>query len=412
MLTKFFYSTMKGAPILPSEWGGLLNVLKACLINGFNSQQVSFVDIVDGVATIALGSNHGFIEHQVVAISGANEAAFNTEYRVLSVADTAITVATNLLSATGTMTINTAPLGWTEQFTGVNKSAFKAKDTVTNRFVLRVDDSKPNGYEVGWAKFARITIAEDMSDIDTFVGAKAPTSLTNVNTNEQGDGVTGLNGVFGWAKWYHGVETTPALREGASSGQLPAFEWEIVGDDSSLYLFTQITNSQGRATYAFAPIITKNSTDMFNCFLSATNGLRSASAVGDTIANGGNSANCHWDSLNTSGKFILRPYTGAGSTHAECGLFSLNMGNNQQISGYSSDIPFPNLPDNSVLLHDIYIKEVGGVRGTLPVIKWINNKWSITNKVILKKQQGLFLVLGASHNNKGMVSYYAFEMEG
>ena len=411
MLTKFFYSTMKGAPILPSEWGGLLNVLKACLINGFNSQQVSSVAIADGVATIALGSNHGFIEHQVVAISGANEVGFNADYRVLSVADTAITVSTSLLSATGTMTIKTAPLGWTEQFTGVNKSVFKAKDTLKNRFVLRVDDSKPTGYEVDWAKFARITIAESMSDIDTFIGAKAPTSVSNADTNEQGNSVSGQNGIFGWAKWYHGVETTPALREWTSTGQLPAFEWEIVGDDSSLYFFTQITNSDGRATYAFTPIITNNSTDMFNCFLSAANGLRSATALGDPIATGGNSANCHWDSLNTSGKFILRPYTGVGATHAECGLFSLNMGNNQQISGYSSDMPFPNLPDNSVLLHDIYVKEAGGVRGTLPVIKWINHKWSLTNKIILKKQQGLFLVLGASYNNNGMVSYYAFELE-
>lgn len=414
MLTKFYYSTMKGAPNLASEWGSLLSVLRGCLLNGFNEQQVSSVAIADGIATITLGSDHGFIEHQVVSISGADQAIFNAEYRITSVATTTVTVKSpDIESATGAMFIKTAAMGWTEKFTGTNKSVFAAKDTTKNRFVLRVDNSLPAGYETSWAKFARITIAEGMVDINNFGSfAKAPTSPAYPNTNEQGDGLTGASGIYGWAKWYHGVETNPALREQSTSGQSASLDWEIVGDDSCFYLWVKITNSEGRATYAFAPIDSVSSTDNFNCFLSATNGLRSASTSGESQSSGGNSANCQWRSLDNSGKFVLRDYTGIGNTHEPCSLFSLNVGNNQQVSGRSESLPFPNTTNNSVILHDTYAKTVNGIRGTLPIIKWINNRWLLPNKSVLSKQQGVYLVLGANYNNEGMTSFFAFELGG
>lgn len=414
MLTKFYYSTMKGAPNLASEWGSLLSVLKGCLLNGFNEQQVSSVAIADGIATITLGSDHGFIEHQVIVVSGADQVAFNTEYRVLSTTTTTITVkAVGITAATGMMTIKTAPLGWTEKFTGTNKSVFAAKDTAKNRFVLRVDNSLPTGYDTTWAKFARITIAEDMVDIDSFGSfAKAPTAPDNVNTNEQGNGATGASGIYGWAKWYHGVETISYLKEQSTTGQSASMEWELVGDDSCFYLFAKITNSEGRATYAFAPIDVNNTADSLNCFLSATDGLRAANATGESEGTGRNSANCQWKSLDTSGKFVLRDYTGVGNTHEQCGLFSLNVGNNQQVSGRSDNLPFPNKPDSSVVLNDIYAKTNNGIRGALPVIKWINNRWLLPNKTVLNKQQGKYLILGANYHSEGMTSFFAFALRG
>ena len=414
MITKFFYSTMKGAPVLASEWGSLLVVLKSCLLNGFNQQQVSSVVIANGMATITLGSNHGFIDYQVVAISGADQAIFNTEYRVISVTATTITVkAPTITSVTGTMLIKTAAMGWTEKFTGTNKSVFAAKDTVKNHFVLRVDNSLPTGYDTTWGKFARVTIAEDMVGIDSFGSfKKAPTAPDNINTNEQGNGVTGASGIYGWAKWYHGVETSSNLKETGLTGQSTNLEWEIVGDDSSFYLWVKITGSNGRATYAFTPILTNNSADNFNCFLSATDWLQPANVKGEAVATGGNSANCQWKSLDFFGKFILRSYVGVENVHSPCGLFSLNTGNNQQISGRSGDLPFPNKPDNSVVLHDIYVKEDGGIRGVLPTIKWINNRWLLPNKTVLNRQEGKYLVLGVNYHNEGMTSFFAFELRG
>ena len=413
MLTKFYYSTMKGAPNLASEWGSLLSVLKGCLLNGFNEQQVSSVAIANSIATITLGSDHGFIEHQVVSISGADQAIFNAEYRVISVTTTTITVkAPAITSVTGVMLIKTAAMGWTEKFTGTNKSVFAAKDTSKNRFVLRVDNSLPAGYDASWAKFARVTIAENMTDIDNFGSfAKAPTSPAYPNTNEQGNGVTGASGIYGWTKWYHGVETYLYLREQSTLGQSASLEWELVGDDSCFYFWVKITDKDGRATYAFAPIESVSSTDSFNCFLSATDALRAANANGEYYTTGQHSANCQWKSLDASGKFILRDYTSVGNTHEPCALFSLNTGNSQQVSGRSLDIPFPNKLDNSIVLHDIYVKTTNGIRGTLPIVRWIHNMWMMPNKSILSKQQGKYLVLGANYNNEGMTSFFAFKLE-
>ena len=108
----------------------------------------------------------------------------------------------------------------------------------------------------------------------------------------------------------------------------------------------------------------------------------------------------------------MRDYTGAGNTHEQCGLFSFNVGFNQQVSGRSENIPFPNKPDNSVVLHDIYVKTDNGIRGTLPVIKWINNRWLLSSKTILNKQAGRYLVLGANYHDEGMTSFFAFELRG
>lgn len=414
MLTKFYYSTMKGAPNLASEWGSLLSVLKGCLLNGFNSQQVSSVAIADSIATITLGSDHGFIEHQVVSISGASQAIFNTEYRVISVTATTITVkAPAVTSVTGAMLIKTAAMGWTEKFTGTDKSVFAAKDTTKNRFVLRVDNSMPEGYTTTWAKFARVTIAEDMTSIDNFGSfAKAPRSVAHPNTNELGGTGSGASKIYGWAKWYHGVETSPYLKEQSALGQSASLEWELVGNDSCFYFLVKITDVNGRATYAFAPIDSVSSTDSFNCFLSATDGLRAASANGEYFDTGRHSANCQWKSLDTSGKFILRDYTGTGVAHESCGLFSLNMGNSQQVSGRSESIPFPNKPSNSVLLHDTYVVTANGVRGSLPIIKWLNNRWAFADKVVLDKEQGRYLILGVNYHNEGITSFFAFELRG
>ena len=55
---------------------------------------------------------------------------------------------------------------------------------MSNRHYLRVDDSLPAGYTTTWAKFARVTIAEGMADIDTFVGAQAPFTPDAPTRNE------------------------------------------------------------------------------------------------------------------------------------------------------------------------------------------------------------------------------------
>ena len=415
MLTKFFYNTMKGAPVLTNEWGSMLSMIKAVLITGFNQQQVTSASISDGVATITLGSNHGFIEHQCVAISGANQAGFNAEHRVISVTSTTITVKTTVTGAiTGSMSIKTAPLGWTEKFTGSNKSIFEPKDKIKNPFVLRVDDSLPAGYDAAWAKFARVTIAEGANGIDDFAGfAKAPQLIASDNVNEVGDGVAGASGVYGWAKWYHGVGISQYRSETQTSGQGSNFDWVFVGNDSDFYFMPRITEQEGRAIYTFANIETFGSLDKYGGFLSATDAkLRANENSISFKGNGSNSLDNVWTSNSATGKYLIRSYDGLSASGMAASHFSLNTSNTYLYSGYTDGLPFPNKPDNSVVLHPLYIKDNDGLRGTLPIIRWVHQKWTLGDKVVLNKADGLYFFAAVEHRNEGLKQFFAFELRG
>lgn len=418
MLTKFFYSTMKGAPVITNEWGSLLTMLKGCLLTGFNQQQVTSVSILDGVATITLGSNHGFIEHQVVAIDGAAQVGFNTDHRVVTVTATTITVNTSVTGAiTGTMTIKTAPMGWTEKFTGTNKSIFEPKNKIKNPFILRVDDSLPVGYDTTWAKFARVTIAEGANGIDDFSGfAKAPQLTASDNVNEVGDGVTGAAGIYGWAKWYHGIDTNLSARrrEASALRQGSNFDWVLVGDDANFYLLLQFSEAVGRATYAFSAIDSVSSTDKYNAFLSATN-WKSAANVSTSLSNsnGYYEVDQAWGSnVTTAGKYLLRDYGGVNKSNDVCAVFTLSPVNGYQVSGFSPSLPFPNGADNSVVVHSIYVRDLDGLRGKLPMINWILQKWTLGDKVVLDKSDGKYLIAGVERTSATIDSFYAFRLEG
>lgn len=411
-LTKFFYHDMKGAPELKAEWGSLLNVIRTVTIDGFNPQTPLSIDIVDGECTVTFDElePHGFIEHQVINISGAIESEFNGEYRLTSVNNNTITFNTVFVGViTSDVTIKTAGMGWTEKFSGENKAVFTAKDTVKNPFYLRVDNSCPVGYDTTWAKFARVTISNGINDIDNYDGfEKAPTSPQHPDTNENGNGVSGVGGLFGWAKWYHGVETIPYLCE-ISKNQTPfsipeILEWEIYGDDVSIYLYIQITESNGRANYNFTPIYSIDGLSSVNCMLSSTDGLRKPSENGESELN---SSNCSWVSNTYGGKYILYDYLGNSNNVNECGVFSLNIGNNSQVSGYSNDIP---INSEGVLLHDIFIKEKdSGIVGKLPLIKWVHNKW-IYGKAVTKYGTNSYIICESGYGYFGMVSAYGFKL--
>ena len=416
-LTKFFYHDMKGAPQLKSEWGSLLNVIRGVAIDGFNPQNALTVSIVDGMATITFDElvPHGFIQHQVISLSGAIESEFNGDYRITSVNDNIITFNTSFVDGvTGDVTIKTSGMGWTENYTGENKAVFTAKDTVKNPFYLRVDDSCPVGYDTTWGKFARVTISNGINDIDNYDGFdKAPTSPQYLNTNENGNGVSGETGIFGWAKWYHGVETNQYLRENIVPNVSSPLKWEIVGDDSSIYLLIQITGTySGKANYAFTHIDSVSSIDNTNCFLAATDGLRGANQNGEYFTTGSASANCKWSSLDYSGKYVLREIKNLSiGNHVNVGLLGLNIGNNQQVSGRSTDINSTNGYDNSILMSSVYLKnENYSVRGKLPVIKWVHNKWTMA-RFFIKNGNTIDLILGCNYASEGNTSYFIFRLK-
>ena len=416
-LTKFYFNDMKGAPILASEWGSLLDVIRTIAITGFNELVVQAYQQEGLYLTLTFAEDHGYLKDQIIALSGSEQEEINSEFEVF--ATTLSTIKIKIPSdtpVTGSLTCKTAGMGWTEVFTGEHKAVFRAKNIVNNPFYLRVDNSCPIGYDPTWAKFARVTMAEGMITIDDFADfAKAPVyqSLPR-DRNELGNKVTGETGIFGIAKWYHGVPVYSYLIENSTSDQSSNFNYELIGDNSSLYFMPRITTRRdSRALYAFTPFIKLNSNDQFNCFLSATHSNRRANQNGASYSLGTNSIENRWHSLLSEGKYVLSNWNGITNNTSSVSPCVLNPGNSAQISGRSSDIPFPNPIDNSVLLTDIYLKESadGGIRGTLPLIKWILNNWTYGHKFVFTKNNEKYIVLGNDYNDEGMTSFFAYKLE-
>ena len=89
--TKYFLYTNANAPQLTNVWGQLCALLDACLVDGFNQKSISSLSIAGNVITANYPSAHGYLDGQVLLLSGATEATLNKEHRITSVTSTTLT---------------------------------------------------------------------------------------------------------------------------------------------------------------------------------------------------------------------------------------------------------------------------------------------------------------------------------
>ena len=160
---KYLSSTMQGAPQLTNAWGCMTALLDACLVTGFNLKSIDTLTAVEGIATASISAGHQYLVDQVVLISGADQAGYNGEFRVLGTTMNTFTFAvsgTLVSPATGAISVKTAPLGWDIAFTGTNKRAYRSRNLSSNRPLLRIDDGCDPVYASAWAKYAKITMAQ------------------------------------------------------------------------------------------------------------------------------------------------------------------------------------------------------------------------------------------------------------
>lgn len=154
---KFFNEKMPGAPTLNGTPGAALAVIDACLRTGFGQRQITSLVVSGDVATITTANEAGNVEllHSVIAVSGITGAlaALNGEQRITAATATTLQFATTASDGTaaGTISIKTAPAGWSRIFTGANKAVYKSSDPQSTGKFLRIDDSDayythPRGY--------------------------------------------------------------------------------------------------------------------------------------------------------------------------------------------------------------------------------------------------------------------------
>lgn len=374
---KYFSNTMQGAPQLSNDWGCMTALLDACLVTGFNLKTISSLTSADAVATAMVSSGHLYEVNQVLLIAGADQAQYNGEVRVLSTTSNAFTYAitgTPVSPATGaSISAKAAPLGWEIAFTGTNKRAYRSLNILSNKPCLRVDDGLDPAYTTSYAKKAKVTLAQGMSGIDTFAGARAPYDAMAPTKNEIGTG-GGSTVVDGWYKWYYAK-----LGANSTDANVPATynrPWVLIGDDRGFYLFNEAVDSSGLGGKCFTDFESYRSADGFNTLLCAHEAYAAASVPPSSI-NGQGYNGSDWASRfprtqDSAGKVLMRPYTQLGS-NVNPSFTSLNTNNGETTSGYSTGIGWPNGPDYSLLLHPTLLKEGSHLRGRMPGMFHVHN---------------------------------------
>lgn len=200
-----------GAPVLNNAAGTLLEVLRACLVNGFGAKTVTSISVAAGVAT-ATAAAHGFTDKfgKLLLIAGASEPLLNGHKQPLTVSTNSFTFAAPGVADgtyTGTISARRAPLGWTEAYSGTNKAIFARSALKATAAMLRVLDTAATPAST---TAARVFAVETATDVDTFTG--------QTPTNTQ---------LAGGQYWQKGNGTTTAKR------------WHVVGTDRGFFLFVE-----------------------------------------------------------------------------------------------------------------------------------------------------------------------------
>ena len=417
LTVKYFNSGMTGAPQISNNWGDLVTMLDACLVNGFALKAIDTLTCVDGVATATISAGHAYRPEQVVEIAGADQPEYNGEVRVIAATATSFTYAvigTPVSPATSATSISAkvAPLGWEKAFAGTNKAAYRSQNPASPQNLLLIDDSlKTPGYTTTWAKWANVGIVEDLSDIDTIVGAQAPFDPNNPTQNWKQVQAN----QWGWYKWYH-ARTSGYDNSGDSGGGNR--NWVLIGDDRLFYLF--VTNAAGygwygRNGYCFGDITSFKPADNYATVLAAEDIYWSNSSSGYSSYPGQYNGYGLTQSLEFTAKVLLRNHTQLGNP-VRFGLTSLNTNNGQQVCG-RGPMPFPNGPDYSLWLLPTYVRqEDGHMRGLMPGMLWMPQDRPYSDQTIVDNVVGQtgrkFLLVRTQYSSEAEGAQIAFDITG
>lgn len=417
LTVKYFNSGMTGAPQISNNWGDLVSMLDACLVNGFALKAIDTLTSAGGIATATISSGHAYRPDQVVLIAGAEQPEYNGQFRVLTTTTTTFTFAVagtpaSPATTTSSLSAKVAPLGWEKPFAGTNKAAYRSKNPQSPQNLLLIDNSlKTPGYTTSWAKWANVGIVEDLADIDTIVGAQAPYDPNNPTQNWK----QAQAGQWGWYKWYHARQ---AGYDNSGDGGGGNRNWVLVGDDRIFYLFLTHQagyNWYGRTSYCFGDITSFKPGDNYATVLAADDIYWSNSSAGYASYPGQSSGYGLAMSLDFTGKVLLRNHTQLGNP-VRFGVTSLNTNNGQQICG-RGPTPFPNGADYSLWLLPTYVRqEDGHIRGLMPGMLWMPQDRPYSDQTIVDNVVGQagkrFLLVRSQYSSETEGAQIAFDITG
>ena len=336
---KFFNENLPDAPVLNGVAGSLIGLLTACLVTGFGLRTAVSLVVSGGVATLTLANEAKNANrlHTVVLVEGVTGAltALNGEQKITFASPTELKFATAAAdgTATGTITVKTAPAGWEKKFPGTNTAAFKSLDLTSLGSCLWVNDVSTTS--------ANVRIYENMTGVDVGTGA-APTTAESAA------------GGF-WAK--------------SSSANAAANRWDLLADSRAFY-YVPVSNSGntptnvGQSAYFYGDVLPYKLGDAF-----ATALFSSASAPGNNAQYG----NVLYGGQGVGGSIsrFSRSYSGLGSAVA---AFALPVAGALSAASGADPVQgvFPAPTDGGLRLSKIYATEAAAsgitaiLRGELP----------------------------------------------
>lgn len=344
MAVHTFYSTDTGAPTVTGQAGGILALLRAVLINGYNTHSTGVSITRSGATATVTRTAHGYRTGHIIQISGATETDYNGVFRITVTGANTFTYTvpgTPTTPATGSITVRVSPAvvggtAWTEPFTGTNVAVFRAPVGTRRRYFRFADNTTSLAYYRGF---------EDMTDVDTGTGP-FPTVAQYAN---------GMS--------YYKSSTTDAT----------ARPWVVITNGSMVYLRIQTNATTTPQMYWawFGDFPSERSGDEFNTIIA---GGRATTLDQNNVFAG--------MSINAAGAgepqaFLPRPFNQVGSAiiavkYADVGFTraGTSWGNTMGLAGIS---PFPAPINAGVYLTPVYILESSGntytgapIRGVAP----------------------------------------------
>lgn len=414
---KFYVHSNNNAPQLTNNFGCMINVLDACLVNGINIGIVSSLTASGTTVTATFGAAHNLMQYQVIKITGANQPEFNGEYRILTIPDSSsltfeLATAPSVATATGAISASLPPLGWEKPFSSTHSSGVGGKAAyrslnllLPSRPFLRVVDELDPAYTATYAKYAKVGIVEDMADIDTMLGVQAPFDAALPNKNWVGTG-SGSSAYNGWAKWYYaragdGQSNNTDL-QAVSNGSR---HWLLVGTNDYFYIFAPNSASQSDVAekaanpYGFGTFDRMYHNDVSNAFLNATINYVSASTdyqCGDRssgISRSDRDLLILFKPIEQTGEFA----TARIQTISDGVIMS---GSN---NGYLNTAFTPLLPAIILENNNTFSGTRKTLRGSLSGYYWLNAKIPLNDFQIFTQNKSLYIAKIVSTGSSGQV---------
>lgn len=179
MPTHFFHSGMTGAPTNTSAAGSTLEIIRACLVTGFNLRSVVSASVSGGVMTLNYAAPHGYEDKVLIRLDGAVGGSIVQRVTTAAGASSLTIPAPGFAdgAVSGTLSTRVAPADWEEVFTAAGVGVFRSKQVGVGctRFFYRVADAAAGNIRM-------LRGYEDMTDVNTGTG------LFPTLTQEPGDG--------------------------------------------------------------------------------------------------------------------------------------------------------------------------------------------------------------------------------